>query len=160
MDAVNQIIRHPLWQENMKKIHALEQTRIYCRHGEDHLLDVARLAYIEVLQRELPISREKIYAAALLHDLGRAEQYLNGTPHDVAGARLAEQILKDCGFSEADRQDIVEAISGHRSAATGTQADLPGILYRADKASRQCLFCDARESCNWSDEKKNLTLKG
>ena len=160
MDRINRIISHPLWQENMGKLHVLEQDRIFCRHGEDHLLDVARLSYIEVLQKNLPISREKIYAAALLHDLGRAEQYENGTPHDIAGAALAERILTDCGFPEADRKEIVTAISGHREKLTGNLQDLSGVLYRADKASRQCLFCDAREQCNWSDEKKNLILKG
>lgn len=144
----------------MEKLKSLEQDRIYCRHGVDHLLDVARLSYIEVLERELNISREMVYGAALLHDLGRAEQYELGTPHDVAGARLAEIILKDCGFSTSETESIVSAISGHRRQETGAQADLPGILYRADKASRQCLFCEAQDSCNWSNEKKNLILKG
>ena len=144
----------------MEKLRVLEKDRIYCRHGVDHLLDVARLSYIEVLEKNLDISREMVYGAALLHDLGRAEQYETGTPHDVAGARLAETILKDCGFSDSETGSIVTAISGHRRKEIGEQADLPGILYRADKASRQCLFCDAKESCNWSEEKKNLILKG
>ena len=144
----------------MEKLRDLEKDRIYCRHGIDHLLDVARLSYIEVLEKNLSISREMVYAAALLHDLGRAEQYEIGTPHDVAGARLAEVILQDCGFSDCETENIVTAISGHRSRETGKQEDLPGILYRADKASRQCLFCEAQDSCNWSNEKKNLILKG
>lgn len=144
----------------MEKLRVLEKDRIYCRHGVDHLLDVARLSYIEVLQKNLSISREMVYGAALLHDLGRAEQYENGTPHDVAGARLAGIILKDCGFSDSETESIVTAISGHRRQETGAKTDLPGILYRADKASRQCLFCEAKDSCNWSDEKKNFILKG
>lgn len=159
MDSINQIISHPLWQENMQKIRELEQTRIFCRHDADHLLDVARLAYIENLEQNLGISRERIYGAALLHDLGRAKQYEDGTPHDIAGGELAEKILKDCGFSDEDRREIVEAISGHRNTQTGENEGLSGLLYRADKASRQCLFCSARKDCNWSDEKKNLILK-
>ena len=123
-------------------------------------MDVARLAYIEVLEKQLPIPREKIYAAALLHDLGRVEQYEIGTPHDVAGARLAEIILKDCGFEAEERAEIIEAISGHRKSKTGEDRLLPGVLYRADKASRQCLFCSAQPECNWPEEKKNLKLKG
>ena len=160
MDLMNRIICHPLWQDNMQKLKAFEKDRIYCCHGTEHLLDVARLAYVEVLERRLPISREQIYAAALLHDLGRAVQYENGTPHDLAGARLAETILKDCGVPDADREEIILAISGHRKRQTGENPNLPGILYRADKASRLCLFCEARESCNWPDSKKNLILKG
>ena len=160
MDRINRIINHPLWTENMALLREAERDRIFCCHGTDHLLDVARLAYIEDLEQGLGISRELIYAAALLHDLGRARQYADGTPHDRAGAELAEQILRDCGFTDPERQQITEAILGHRSRETGTRRDLSGILYRADKASRQCLFCEARAECNWSDEKKNLTLKG
>ena len=51
MDRINQIISHPLWRENMEKLRNLEKDRIYCRHGIDHLLDVARLSYIEVLEK-------------------------------------------------------------------------------------------------------------
>ena len=144
----------------MEKIRTFEKTRVFCCHCIDHLLDVARLAYIEVLERKLFVSREKVYAAALLHDLGRAEQYEKGIPHDLAGTRLADQILRDCDFSEEDRAEILEAVSGHRKSASGEEKGLPGILYRADKASRQCLFCDAQKDCNWPDEKKNLELRG
>ena len=160
MDRINRIISHALWRENMEKIRKFEKTRIFCCHDVDHLLDVARLAYIEVLEKQLPIPRETIYAAALLHDLGRAEQYEIGTPHDAAGAALAERILKDCDFSKEERQEIIAAISGHRKAETGEDRQLSGVLYRADKSSRQCLFCDAQAECNWSEEKKNLQLKG
>ena len=33
------------------------------------------------------------------------------------------------------------------------------LLYRADKASRMCLFCTAEPECNWSREKKNMTIR-
>ena len=160
MDRINRIIAHPLWQEHMADIRLLEQTRIFCGHGEEHLLDVARLAYIEDLERDLKIPRDIIYAAALLHDLGRALQYRQGIPHHEAGVTLASMILPDCGFTEEETDRILRAIGSHRCRDTGDQDSLSGILYRADKASRQCLFCQAREQCNWSDEKKNLTLKG
>ena len=158
MDLINQIISHPLWRENMEKIRQLEQTRVFCRHDIDHLLDVARLAYIESLEKNLEIPRETIYAAALLHDLGRAMQYEQGISHDTAGAQLAEIILKDCGLPESQRREIIRAVSGHRCRETGEDQSLSGLLYRADKASRQCLFCHAQEACNWSEDKKNLIL--
>ena len=40
-----------------------------------HLLDVARLAWIFNLEANQEISKERIYAAALLHDIGRHIQY-------------------------------------------------------------------------------------
>ena len=159
MDRLNAIVNHPLWKENMEQIRQLEKTRIFCGHDLPHLMDVARLAYIEDLEKQLGISRESIYAAALLHDIGRAEQYTRGIDHDVAGVRLAEVILRDCDFSEEERRQIISAISGHRDRTSALRQDLGGILYRADKASRQCLFCQAQAQCNWSAEKKNLTLK-
>ena len=158
MDRLNAIVSHPLWQENMRQIRRLEQTRIFCGHDISHLMDVARLAYIENLEQNLGVPREQIYAAALLHDIGRAMQYTQGIPHHVGGARLAEEILRDCGFGEGERQQIICAISGHRDQQSGKAPALTGLLYRADKASRLCLFCGAQEQCNWSQEKKNLAI--
>ena len=37
--------------------------------------------------------------------------------------------------------------------------DLAGILYRADKNSRNCFACKAEHECNWSREKKNTRIK-
>lgn len=160
MERVNQICHHPLWTESVDKIRELERDRIFCKHDAVHCLDVARLAYIEDLERGLGIPKERIYAAALLHDIGRHLQYLEGTPHDRGSAMVAETILEDCGFSQDEREEILSAILQHRTQETKAKADLAGLLYRADKASRSCLFCQAREDCNWSQEKKNLTLKG
>ena len=62
-----------------------------------HFLDVARIGTIIALEEGLELDREWIYAAALLHDCGKHEQYENGTPHEQASARIAPEILKDCG---------------------------------------------------------------
>ena len=51
------------------------------------------LLYIFALERGLNCSRELIYCTALLHDIGRIRQYMDGTPHDEAGVQIAEQIL-------------------------------------------------------------------
>ena len=55
----------------------------------------------------LNCSRELIYCTALLHDIGRAEQYTTGTPHDEAGARIAETILSDLDFSSEEKGGIL-----------------------------------------------------
>ena len=157
MERANRILVHPLWLEEIRKIQELEKDRIFCKHTVAHFLDVARLAYIENLEKNLSYSKELIYAAALLHDIGRAQQYLDGTPHDEAGVMLSRPILQDCGFTAAEQTAILEAIAGHRKSQTGS--DLPGLIYRADKACRMCMFCKAQKDCNWSDEKKNLILK-
>ena len=102
MERVNQILKNQVFSEQLKKLSRLEQGRIYCGHGIDHLLAVARIAYIKTLEEGLPFQKDIIYAAALLHDVGRAAQYETGIPHDQAGALLAETILSECGFDAAE----------------------------------------------------------
>lgn len=158
MERVNKICNHILWKTCLSEIQRLEEDRVFCKHDVIHFFDVARIAYIENLEKHLGISKEMIYAAALLHDIGRHKQYLEGIDHDKASVEIAEEILRDCGFSEKERETVKQAIGSHRNSETVFQDNLEGILYRADKKSRNCLFCDACESCNWSEEKKNLIL--
>ena len=159
MERIDRICRHPLWQESVDAIRVLERDRVFCKHDTAHFLDVARLAHIENLERGLGIPAEQIYAAALLHDIGRHLQYQEGVPHDRASAMLATTILQDCGFSEAEQAAILTAILRHRTAETAAGDDLAGLLYRADKASRACLFCAACADCNWSEDRKNRTIR-
>ena len=85
MERVNKIWRHPVWKQQMEHLAEYEKNRIFCRHGMDHLMDVARIAYIENLEKNCGISKEIIYGAALLHDIGRYLQYTEGIPHEKAG---------------------------------------------------------------------------
>lgn len=158
MERVNKICEHPLWRDCVDKIAQLEQDRVFCKHDTVHYLDVARIAYIENLEKNMGISKEFIYAAAMLHDIGRHLQYLKGIPHDQGSALLAEEILEDCGFKKQEQKEILSAILQHRTDSTSKKDGLAGLIYRADKRSRTCLFCYACEACNWSNEKKNLKL--
>ena len=157
MDRVNQIWKHPLYQTELHKLQLLESDREFCRHTPEHFLDVARLAYIRALEENYSVSKELIYCTALLHDIGRARQYEDGTPHDEAGAVIAEQILKELGFSPEEIQAIVSAIRGHR--AETNQTILGQLIYRADKKSRNCFSCKAEPECYWSSAKKNMTIQ-
>ena len=157
MDRVNQIWKHPLYQTELHKLQLLEADREFCRHTPEHFLDVARLAYIRALEENYAVSKELIYCTALLHDIGRARQYEDGTPHDEAGAVIAEQILKELGFSPEEIQAIVSAIRGHR--AETNQTILGQLIYRADKKSRNCFSCKAEPECYWSSAKKNMTIQ-
>ena len=98
-NRISLIWRHPLYQKHCEKIQELEKDRIFCRHTPEHFLDVARLMYIYSLENKLNLSREIIYATALLHDIGRAQQYLSGISHDIAGAEIAGKILTDLHFT-------------------------------------------------------------
>ncbi len=176
LEKINQIYDHPLYQAELVKIDGYESDRIFCKHTFEHFMDVARIAYIMNLEQDYKLSKEIIYAAALLHDIGRARQYEDGTPHDKAGAEIADKILSDCGFSDDERNMIVAAIISHRGSAhegdiykSDKDAEhiehteyirniLSAIIYKADKASRQCFRCNAQKECNWSREKRNLEI--
>ena len=131
MDRINQIWQHPVYQEHYKKIQELENDRIFCRHTPEHFLDVARLMYIYALEEHMDLSRELIYATALLHDIGRAEQYLHDIPHDIAGTEIAREILADLNFTEQEKEQILSSIGHHRKGDSCNT--LAVLLYKADK---------------------------
>ena len=161
MDRVNRILQHPLYQSLLRELRAVEAERIFCGHDMDHFLAVARLAWIENLQENIGIAREMIYAAALLHDMGRVRQYRDGTDHNKESARIAARILPECGFSETEQEGITKAILSHRQdTEEGEAGNLGALLYRADKASRNCFICEARSQCKWNPEKQNSGIRG
>ena len=163
MPRVDAIWRHPVYQEQYERIQELERDRVFCRHGLPHLLDVARIVWIGVLEEGLSdeLPRDVVYAAALLHDIGRAAQYDMDEPHDIAGVRIAREILgtveDGCAFSPAERDLIVGAIGAHRGGADAA-SPLARLLYRADKLSRPCFACAARPECNWPEDKQNHAI--
>lgn len=159
MDRIDAILSHESYKSHIKKNLAAEENRIFCRHNMEHFLDVARIAMILNLEEKMGLEKVHIYAAALLHDIGRHIQYAEGIPHEAASAEAAVEILEDCGFSEAEREIILTAIRNHRNKEIAKNRDLSGVLYRADKASRACFGCTAWEVCDWAVEKKNMHLR-
>lgn len=166
MPRVDAIWRHPLYRERLERIEALERDRAFCRHGLPHLLDVARIMWISVLEagRAAEFPRDLVYAAALLHDIGRATQYETGEPHDAAGARIAGEILgtveSGCSFTDAEREMLLDAVGAHRDRAPRPGArPLAELLRAADKASRPCFACPASRECNWPEETRNLAVR-
>lgn len=153
MQRVWNILSHPSYQEYLKKNQEEERGRRFCCHNLQHFLDVARLAYIFKLERGCEVSKELIYAAALLHDIGKWQQYRKGVPHEIASSHLAEELLLDAGFLEAERRQIQQAILHHRNGEGTGELDI--LLYEADKCSRSCYTCPVSAECNWAEEQKN-----
>lgn len=138
------------------KLQALEQNRQFCGHTMEHFLDVARLMYIFSLESGMADNKALIYAAALLHDIGRYQEYMDGTEHHAASGAVASEILPACGFSDQECRIIVRGILNHRN--TENKDIFSKLLYRADKMSRRCYACSVSDACNWPEEKKNLTI--
>lgn len=158
MDRVNLILRNSKFQEYIDRIKQAEEERIFCLHNMGHFMDVARIAYIINLEEGVGISRELIYATALLHDIGRFVQYEDGTPHEKVSAILAVEIMEEAGFDEMEQDEILRAIREHRNKNVAVEKTLSGIIYRADKASRSCFACEAEIQCDWNSSKKNRKI--
>lgn len=157
MQRVNALLQDERFQVGLFQITELETHRIFCRHGLQHLLDVARIAWIMVLEQQLPLKKDIVYGMALLHDLGRYRQYAEQMPHHQASAELAEKILPDAGYTTEECAQIVDAIRQHGTASQ-QQGKLAQILYYADKQSRNCFQCAAQAECKWTLEQRNKTI--
>lgn len=158
-ERIQAILQNKSFQKCLKKNEEAEVARKFCHHDMVHFLDVARIAIILNEKEQQGVADEFIYAAALLHDIGRFQQYKDNTPHEKASAQLAPKILKKCGFLPEEIEHIVDAILSHRDREAKDSMGLRGLLYRADKLSRPCFACKAKRGCNWKADKKNLTLK-
>ena len=157
MERVNRILKNHTYQDCLQQIYRLEAGRIFCGHDMAHFLDVARIAYIHCLEQGMDVKKDVVYGAALLHDIGRYQQYEAGIPHETASARLAQEILPQCSYSEEEQRQIQEAVLGHRRKDKKQEESLGlgGLLYQADKQSRNCFVCSDREACNWPKDKMN-----
>ena len=162
MERLNAIVRHPLYIQYYEDLKEAERTRIFCCHQMEHLLDVARIAYIRNLEEDLKIDKELLYTAAILHDIGKSLQYREHIPHEIAGARIAEEILDTLpeGFcyTAEEKEEILTAIRGHRRERED-MTTLERLLYECDKKSRNCFACPAEKECNWGNEKKNREIE-
>lgn len=166
MERIERIRNHPLYMSNQKRIDDMEVNRVFCCHGVNHSLDVARIMYILVLERGLSFGKDIIYATALLHDIGRGLQYKENVSHHEVGAQLAADILVDCGYDVDEIAMITEAIAGHHTGKAHTEGvddienrSFKDLFYMADKLSRNCFECKASGECYWTQEKRNLQIR-
>lgn len=157
MNKIEQIRNHPLFLQEYDRLQRMEAGRTYCGHDMEHFLDVARVCWIQTLEQNLPLTKDIVYAAGLLHDIGKGLQYEQGTPHHIASAQLAEKILPECGYTPEEITPVVEAIKLHRKPQEHDHP-LVTLLYFADKKTRLCFCCKAAAECNWSDEKRTKEI--
>lgn len=155
MDRVNKILNNEKYKILLSKLNKLEEEREFCKHNIEHFLDLARIAYIKVLEENLNYNKEVIYAIALLHDIGRVDEYEKGISHHEASAYIAKEILQSIDFSSEEKELIIECIEGHRKIGSG---ELPQIISKSDKLSRACFTCPAEKKCYWDKSKKNMGI--
>ena len=120
MQRIDNILKNETYRFLMGMIRERELARIFCCHGLDHCLDVARIAYMLDMDEGAGIDRELIYAAALLHDVGRADPDNTGMEHHILSVRYAGDILRQCGFEEDETEIICDAIGSHNTDGADT----------------------------------------
>lgn len=170
MQRYQEIICDKQYQDMIEKIKEYEKDREFCCHTLEHFCDVARIMYILALEEGSSLDQDIIYTTALLHDIGRVWEYEKGIPHEQASVEIAKEFLSKYGYEDDKIRIITTAIGAHRKEeVTGQPSaellqeekeknELANYLYRADKLSRNCFVCKAKNGCKWSEEKKNATL--
>jgi len=158
MERYDVIIKDAAYIKHIKNTEIHEKERIYDRHNLSHFLDVARIGMLINLDENYNIPKDIIYAAAILHDVGRDVQYEEGISHELAALPIARDILSRTDYNSEETEMIITAIKNHRNQEIKNQKDLSGLLYRADKMSRNCFWCNVEETCKWTEDKKNKNI--
>lgn len=158
LEITNKILRCEKYIGLLSLIQRLEKDRPFCCHNIEHFLSVARITLIMCHEQGIEVDADIVYSAALLHDIGRADEYLNGTPHEEAGSLIASDILDNVKCNGSSKNRILKIIFNHRDT-DGTANSVENIFSRADKKSRLCFCCPASEQCNWNPEKRNMNIE-
>ncbi len=166
MIKIQNIIEHVKYQQYLNDIAVIEQGRAFCTHSLEHFLEVARIGYIlwlehaictqatnvekqtdiiEATNEAMNEAKRRIYAASLLHDIGKFRQYVYNENHATASAVLAEEILADVGFCPDQIAAILDAIRNHNQHTSPNM--LTRVIQQADRLSRKCYQCPMQHEC-------------
>ena len=153
------ILENRSFLEAVQRIEQSEENRRFCKHDLGHFLDTARMMYLITLEQGLPFTKDLVYGAGLLHDIGRDPRSGGEGSHAQAGLPAARTILEECGYTEEETGEILQAVAAHSgNRGTVLPMNLAELLYYADKAGRRCFRCEVREDCYWPEDMKNNSL--
>ncbi|MDK2985354.1 MAG: uncharacterized protein PWQ96_996 [Clostridia bacterium] len=165
LERLNIILQSAIYKNIVAEITEYEKDREFCRHTMQHFVDTARICYILILEDTMKaahsdgkrsiFTKEVIYAAGMLHDIGRLEQYQTGADHAVKGAEIAGDMLSKAHFSPGEIELITTAIREHRRLPENPTY-LGERLYKADKLSRPCYGCSVIDECRKKDLAKEF----
>lgn len=158
MEYFNAILHDEEFEAALATLNTLEETRIFCKHGIDHLFDVARVSWILAVENQRAFDKESLYLAALLHDIGRCQTVHS---HDKESVVMARHLLTKHRVPVEKQEEILSAIGKHREKSTSTDlssCSLGELLAYADQRTRLCFACPAAHACYWSDERKNHSM--
>ena len=110
---------------------------------------------------ELCEKKDQFYVTGLLHDIGRVAQYETGEHHSEAGMRIAKELLSEISYPAEWLAETLQIVGVHhgREEENDETGAMEYYIRRADHLSRNCFFCEAADSCKWSDEERNQTIR-
>jgi len=169
MKRVDLLITDEFYTQYLQRNVEEEKEPKFCQHDFRHHLDVARIAYILVLEHNdlnyfiqehglagRLAAKEVIYAAGLLHDIGKWQEYKAGVDHASFGAKLAREILPRAFFNPHEVELIARAVYEHRNICS-TMTFLGERLHRADNLARICNKCEYNADCPKKRHKREIT---
>lgn len=160
MKHVERLFRSETFLAIRKQLDEQEKTRVFCKHGLAHSLDVARIAQLMNLELGFLQDKEEIYLSALLHDLGRVDEYERGIPHQEAGCLIAEKLLAEIQYPKRLWEPILKRVVEHRQLnISNEEITRDNFFWFADKKARNCFLCEQTLNCNWKLEKKTKTIE-
>lgn len=114
------------------RCYAREQLGKAGSHGMDHTDRVTRMC--RVIGEAEHADMDILIPAALLHDIARPREKETGLPHEIEGARMAEEFLSRTGYDRARIPAITAAIRAHRfSTGEDPETTEAKVLSDADK---------------------------
>ncbi len=160
MERIDMILKDSAYVDYINHNVVAAKDDPFCKHDLAHMVDVARIAYILVLEEYQDLdyfirttgltgreaAKEVIYAAGLLHDIGKWKEYETGIDHATYGARLARELLTRAYFDEKEIEIIARAIYEHRNISRDISF-LGERMHRADNLSRACSQCQQKDHC-------------
>ena len=126
MPRLDAIWADEVYQREYRRLEELEQTRVFCRHGIRHLMDTARIMWALNLERACGLSQDVVYAAALLHDIGKA------LDHEIEGSHV--QIGVEVARKYKENPAVIHAIEAHHGDVE-PKTPLAFIVMAADAIS-------------------------
>ena len=116
----------------------MEEYMVQCMkdsaHDMQHVRRVVNNA-LEIAAGVADVNMDVLMAAALLHDVGRADELVDpSVNHAVTGSERAYRLLKEMGYPESFAEHVRQCIRSHRFRNMDRPQTIEAkILYDADK---------------------------
>ena len=101
-------------QRMIEKVREVVQSQCEENDWKYHILLVTK--YAKLLARKLNVDENTAELGALLHDIGRIAIRGGDPDHEITGVPIAEEILKEQGYSPEVIEEVKHCVASHRAS--------------------------------------------